>query len=333
MGFCSFVNSLCLTGVFSSFTKRRVLSHGWRDTYFSLGLALFGLVLPFGLVFIKQKPEAYGLLPDGEMMLSSVTSKNTQDEEDAPLRAGMDTGRDDIDVLEQQTEVALEEGSADSSPHPAKIGSPITETPSVREVTVDTNSDFTYAEALRTFGFWSMSAGAFTVAALGTALFFHLDAIFAAYNEHLHVIYLSSAFTAATTSLVSGYLIDRIGAQYIMTCSLLCLSSLLFVAALLLHLRSTFVWLPVVGVLNGLSAGSFSTCLTVSYAKWFGRSHNGKIQGTASSLVVFGSAVGPAALSIGNDVLGTFASALSVLALWPVCCAALTCFTRSPQKT
>merc|ERR1712194_710249 len=65
MGVCSFVNALCLTGLFSSFTKDNVAAYGWRPTYKFLGILELAIILPLGLIFMRAKPEAYGLLPDG----------------------------------------------------------------------------------------------------------------------------------------------------------------------------------------------------------------------------------------------------------------------------
>merc|ERR1711957_104815 len=52
MGVCGFVNSLCLTGLFSSDVKARMAVVGWRNTYVSLGLIELCLVAPLGLIFI-----------------------------------------------------------------------------------------------------------------------------------------------------------------------------------------------------------------------------------------------------------------------------------------
>ena len=66
MGVCSFVSSIGLTGLLSSIVKEQVVSTGWRSAYARLGFVEVCVVLPLGLLFIRQKPEVYGLLPDGE---------------------------------------------------------------------------------------------------------------------------------------------------------------------------------------------------------------------------------------------------------------------------
>lgn len=42
-----------------------IAAHGWRATYAGLGLLLLSVMLPVGWGLYRQRPEAYGLLPDG----------------------------------------------------------------------------------------------------------------------------------------------------------------------------------------------------------------------------------------------------------------------------
>ncbi len=45
-----------------------------------------------------------------------------------------------------------------------------------------------------------------------------------------------------------------------------------------------------------MANGAGGAIANVTYARWYGRTHNGKIQGIASALGVLGSATGPALL-------------------------------------
>ncbi len=40
------------------------LAHGWRTAYLALGAAVVVVMLPLGLIFFRNRPQAYGLLPD-----------------------------------------------------------------------------------------------------------------------------------------------------------------------------------------------------------------------------------------------------------------------------
>jgi len=341
MGACQFVNSLCLTGLFSSAVKQQVSTNGWRPTYQRLGSIELLLVLPLGALFIRQKPETYGLLPDNEMLSDSATAspvasvkakqhqKQLKENERLPLKvtgagpAAKDEGGPCPESLGRSEE------DAQSSPTGGETAA--------SELTAEKPSgpvDFTYSEAIRTLAFWSMTLGGFTIAALGTALFFHLDAIFSTtlYSEHLNKIYLSSATVAAVANLASGYLIETTKPLFIMAGSLSCQFAMLLFGGLVVRGRLSHWCLLIVGGLNGLSMGTFNACMGISYASWFGRSHNGKIQGLANSLIVLGSAVGPAAVSVGRDVLHSFHAVMFLASLWPLTMAALAASTAEPRK-
>lgn len=355
MGVCSFVNSLCLTGIFSSIVKRLVSAHGWRWTYNKLGLLEWCLVLPLGLLLMRQKPETYGLCPDGEESVSTKAVVELEEEEDEVEEeqekdtAVAATGSDDLpgcDAEDLPLYSSDEDGVTSTRingarPSASHFGRSSGTTAAGGHKTGNSGSkpapsgDFTQGEALRTLGFWAMSMGGFTSAALGTALFFHLDAIFsqAEYNTYLDRVYLSSAITAGCTTLVVGLALDVVRPQLVMVCGLLCLAAMLFVSSLIVRTGAGARWLFLVGVLNGLSSGSIFLCCGVTYATWFGVTHNGKIQGLANSLVVLGSAVGPVIISIGHDFLGSYHKSLLFSAAWPLACALLAATARSPLQS
>lgn len=366
MGTCSFFTALCLTGLFSSWAKRQVANVGWRSTYRLLGFIELFCVLPLGACFLKQKPEFYGLIPDGNFATTDLTDKTPQSakrvdsatEEFRPLKEPSNgkishngqvpvTAEDSLEMadVEQLSSdiVGGPGGHGTSGPLPVQIGC-ATYAPSDDKRGVDSmddelqetieTCDFTFSQAIRTFAFWSMSFGALTSAALGTAVFFHLDAIFSGpdHSTHLNWVYLSAAPTAGATTLITGVLIDIVRPQYIMTTSLLCLATMLCISGLIVKLQMVPEWLFLVGILNGLSSGGFNICVGVSYAKWFGRTHNGKIQGLASSMVVLGSALGPAVVSLGSDIFGQYHDVMFLVALWPLLCAVLTVCAREPSQ-
>merc|ERR1739848_644399 len=145
--------------------------------------------------------------------------------EEVPLRNVSDLSLD-ASAPHDDLENVGGNGHSDDIPLPACIGKGIakvpTEEPECPPESSAEETDFTFREAICTLGFWSISTGAFAIAALGTAMFFHLDDIFSGsqYNEALTRIYLSSALTAGGTTLVTGYLMDWVPAQYVMAVAL-----------------------------------------------------------------------------------------------------------------
>ncbi len=54
------IGGLVVPGV----AERLALAHGWRDAYLVLGVVVVVVMLPLGLIFFRNRPQAYGLLPD-----------------------------------------------------------------------------------------------------------------------------------------------------------------------------------------------------------------------------------------------------------------------------
>ena len=44
--------------------ERLALAYGWQDAYLALGAAVVVVMLPLGLIFFRNRPQIYGLLPD-----------------------------------------------------------------------------------------------------------------------------------------------------------------------------------------------------------------------------------------------------------------------------
>jgi MFS family permease len=55
-----------LAGLFPYFINALIPLYGWRFTYMLLGTLIILVMLPIGWLFIRNKPEDYGLLPDGQ---------------------------------------------------------------------------------------------------------------------------------------------------------------------------------------------------------------------------------------------------------------------------
>merc|ERR1711908_138561 len=99
-------------------------------------------------------------------------------------------------------------------------------------------------------------------------------------------------------------------------------SFMLVTCAAVVQAESAHYWLLfLVGLFSGLSGGINNLVCNVAYANWFGRTHNGSIQGFAYALIVFGSAVGPALVSVGLDAFGTYSKILGLSSCWPLTCA------------
>jgi len=69
MGISGVATSILLVGLFPNVAHALLRQYGWRTTYPMLGGALLLGLLPLGLVLLRDRPEAYGLRPDGRAVL------------------------------------------------------------------------------------------------------------------------------------------------------------------------------------------------------------------------------------------------------------------------
>lgn len=65
LGISTLISSVLGTGLFPNFINFLIPRFGWRASYFILGGVVMGVMLPIGYLFFRDRPELYGLKPDG----------------------------------------------------------------------------------------------------------------------------------------------------------------------------------------------------------------------------------------------------------------------------
>ena len=191
--------------------------------------------------------------------------------------------------------------------------------------------NWTLAEASRTSAFWIIAVSQALIFMLVTGLFFHMVSIFADSGLDATVaasIFLPIAVTTAVVTLGSGILIDRIPPRLIITTALLCQSLSLWLAQSLDSVALAFVY----GLALGVTMGLMRTISSVLWATYFGRRHLGSITGVASTVFIFGSALGPVPLGLARDMWGSYDQTLKLLAVLPLLLGLASLFVRRPRK-
>lgn len=190
---------------------------------------------------------------------------------------------------------------------------------------------WTAQEALATPVFWIVVLGLGAVSMLNTGLMFHMVSIFR--DNGLSDAVAAQAFVpvAMTTALITlgaGILIDRVPARYTLAAGLICQA-----AALVLAYRLTSMGMALAyGVILGATSGLTRAVGSVIWANYFGRKHLGSITGITSTILIAGSALGPMPMGIARDLLGSYNSALNLLAVIPLVLAVAALFVSKPQK-
>ncbi|HIE95711.1 MAG TPA: MFS transporter [Fuerstia sp.] len=261
-------------------------SYGWRDTWLVLGgTVIVMLVLPAALL-LRDRPEPLGLLPDGLF-------PDDDDNRSSPA--------DDSNDGSENSGVEPEKRTAAAS------GSP----------TVGTDDEsFTVREALRCSAFWKIAGVVATVSLVGTGLMFHQVSIVAEHgvSRSLALGSLGVQAAAATVStLIAGYLIDRVQARYVLACSMV----LEIFAILLLIFLPSAGWITVYSALLGLHGGIIRSAGCIVWINYFGRRHQGAIQGMSMSIMVLAAALGPVPPALAHDLVGSYEPALWLFLVLP----------------
>jgi len=185
-------------------------------------------------------------------------------------------------------------------------------------------------EAVRTMAFWIIGLGLGSLSMLGTGLQFHMVSIFE--DSGLSAEYAANAFmfvaiTIAIVRIISGVLVDRIAARFLLFAALIGQTTSLLMAPRL-GISTAWVYGIVLGATNSLQM----TVSTVIWAKYFGRQHLGAITGVASMIGVAGSSLGPMPMGIARDLFGSYTLALTALAVLPFSLGIVVLFSKEPRR-
>ncbi|MEX2542352.1 MAG: MFS transporter [Trueperaceae bacterium] len=200
-------------------------------------------------------------------------------------------------------------------------GSPSKRTEEVTEV------NYTAAGARRTLTFWLFVLGDFMVAALGTGLIFHHYSIMAAGGiDRLtaSTFFVPLGALSAGAILLTGYLIDRMPPRFLLSLALWLLVAGIFLAGRATSPELVLVYGAVLGLSNGMKGAIGGSV----YAYYFGRKHLGAIKGSAITITVAGTAVGPLLYAVGYEAAGSYLPVLLLSALAPLAVALFAPFLR-----
>lgn len=171
----------------------------------------------------------------------------------------------------------------------------LVERASPRVSEISRSRSWTRAEMLRDPRFYLLMPGVLAPSVILTAMFFHhLNLADAKGWSHAWITgsYAIYALAVIVTSLVAGYAIDRYGAARLVPTMLVPLIAAMVVVA---QLQDPWIAWPYM-FLIGVSTGVAHTAVSAMWAEIYGVDHLGAIRSFATSVGVFGSALGPVAL-------------------------------------
>ena len=168
--------------------------------------------------------------------------------------------------------------------------------------------DRTAKEAKRDPVFWLYSGALSMHALFGTAVTFHIVAIFAEAGrgrEEAFGYFLPQAIVSLSVNLFASALADRSRLKPFLSIMLV----MFLVGAFgLTRLETPFgYWSLVIGF--GAGGGLWGVLSNLAFIRQYGALHLGEISGLNTAITVFASAVGPVAFSVAHDIYGTFQAA------------------------
>lgn len=167
-------------------------------------------------------------------------------------------------------------------------------------------------QARRHPSFWIMLAATATWALIGTGFVFHLEAIFVAVGLDKTSSARAMGFMAtsmASAQLLGGLLADRIALRWLIVGAV----GIIAISSSMLALGSANLLLPAFAV-YGVAQGMMSIIAATGWARFFGRTHLGKIRGMSLTAAIAGSSLGPLLMAVSDDYLGGFAPSLWLFA-------------------
>lgn len=244
-----------------------------RQTYTKMGAICVFFMAPWGFLWYRDRPERYGVQPDGEK------------------------GSSALQVPES----------------------------------------WTGYEALCTCSFWVFAFAQLSMAMTYEALCYHFDNLFDGTLSASEVSRLKvfMGWSTILTQVVSGHILNRIEARWLMIRALLVSAASLLLACTMSGVDVGRSAVLSFGVLSTVSAGLGLTIFSVIYASYFGREHLGTIQTVATSFAMFGCAIGPQIWEVIRVRYNSFMPGFALGAFLQILCAFAVAskWARPLQKT
>nr|WP_232718539.1 MFS transporter [Bacillus sp. FJAT-45037] len=194
-----------------------------------------------------------------------------------------------------------------------------------------TEIDWTLNEAMKTKAYWLVLICVAIPALVNTGITFHLLSIFGA-NEltpQLAATILSMmALVGFPISFAAGFILEKVRTNLLLT-----VIFILEIALLVMLLFTNTIWMAILfGVLWGTASGLERITLNIIWPNYFGRKYLGSIKGTAVTVMVIGSSLGPLPFGVGYDVFQSYTQVLLLAMIFPVIGLVCSLLAKKPTK-
>jgi len=184
-------------------------------------------------------------------------------------------------------------------------------------------------EALRTTAFYILSGGFFAISMMVTALHFYQVTLLESQGVAREVAALAfpvSAVVMVLTMPLVGRLFDQFKTRLVFAGALTVMAAAVAAITFAVNPLTTLVYATLFGLTNAFSL----TMYGYLWPRYFGRRHLGSVQGTGQMLTIIGASLGPLPVGLAFDLVGGATQIVRVLALFPLACAVLALWRRTP---
>ncbi|MBT2709507.1 MFS transporter [Pseudomonas sp. ISL-84] len=196
---------------------------------------------------------------------------------------------------------------------------------------IDLEENWTLKEAMKTKAYWMLLFCVAIPALVNTGLTFHLISIFGIQNisPGIAALVLSlMAIIGFPITLAAGFILDKVKVNYVLAG--IFLGEIIFMLVLLIAKNVTVA--IIFGVLWGISGGFERIALNYVWPSYFGRQFLGSIKGTAMTVMVIGSALGPLPFGFAYDLFGGYKEILLLTMILPALAIISSLLARKPVK-
>lgn len=182
---------------------------------------------------------------------------------------------------------------------------------------IDTELNWTLAEAKKTRTFWFILLATAIPALINTGLTFHLISILGERGiSPLNSAFVLSlmAFVGFPVSFLAGFILERVKTNYAL--AFVFLGEI--IALLSLNHVNSMVSVIVFGVMWGIVGGFEHITINLIWPNYYGRRHLGSIRAMASSVMIIGAALGPLPLGLAFDQWGGYTEILYLIVVIPL---------------
>jgi sugar phosphate permease len=171
--------------------------------------------------------------------------------------------------------------------------------------------------AYRTWTFWLFTVAGVCTAGFGTGLLFHHFSILEEVGVGRDLaaqFFVPLGVVTAVFNVGTGWLVDHAPPRLLRGGQL----GLFGAMTGLLPAVDTALEVWAYGAVFGVAQGMQQALLGSAYAYYFGRLHHGTIRGLANTVFIGGTAIGPAVLALGPDLMSGFAPILWIITPVPL---------------